>query len=304
MSDNAVSPVIDTASANPNEQWRNYTKNVAIAACVLTSQDLQRLYRIINEKQIELGETLINGAYSQLPNETVEQFQQRRRTGKDAFITTVTFTGANGERVTGHGESIFNSGLLPGRIESILYDTAFSPKALLNYTPANRATILLDFSRPPLLNFVAQPSAPTANNSNWFVTGDTEAWTTSVSTRIADFFADKKTQVNWLHQSATYDWLLVLFGFPFSLWGAHRLGDVSTKLGTLPAVLSTALYIYAFILALNVFRALFSYARWVFPKIELETERSTVGKHRLIWSALVIGVLGGAVWDFMKMLLG
>jgi hypothetical protein len=305
MSDNAVSvPAIDTASANPNELWRNYTKNVAIAACTLTLQDLQRLYRIINEKQVALGEMLIDKVYSQLPSETLEQFNQRSRNAKNAFITTVTIAGANGEKVIGPGENIFTSGLIPARMESILYDTSFSPKAILNYTPANRASVFLDFSRPPLLNFVGHPSAPTPNNSNWFVTGDTESWSTSMSARISDFFSERETQVGWLHQSATYDWLLLVLGFPFSLWSAHRLGDAVTKYTALPGILSTAVYIYAFIVALSIFRALFSYARWVFPKIELASERSTVRTHRFIWSGLVLGILAGAAWDFIKALAG
>lgn len=200
----------------------------------------------------------------------------------------------------GHGENFFDSGLLPGRVESILYDTAFSPKAILNYTPADRASVLVDFSRPPLLNFVGQPSAPTPNNSSWFVTGDTESWSTSMSARISDFFEEKQTHLNWLHQSATYDWLLLLFGFPFSLWGAHRLGGVLSKAGTLATVLSTAVYIYAFIFSLSVFRALFSYARWVFPKVELDSERSSIRTHRFVWFALITGILASALWDALK----
>lgn len=65
MSDKAVSAPI--TEANPNELWRNYTKNVAISACTLNSRDLKRLYRILNEKQIALGQSLIDNLIRNFP---------------------------------------------------------------------------------------------------------------------------------------------------------------------------------------------------------------------------------------------
>jgi hypothetical protein len=60
-----------------------------------------------------------------------------------------------------------------------------------------------------------------------------------------------------------------------------------------PSAVETALYVYAFFLALNVFRYLYSYSRWVFAKIELSSEKSAAGKHRTVWAALTIGILRG-----------
>jgi hypothetical protein len=222
---------------------------------------------------------------------------------KEAFITTVQIKGVNAEVVTGHGESFFDSALLPERIISIEYDTAFSPKAQLNFIPNDRASVLLDFSRPRFVDR-GLPSEPTPNNSNWFVTAENEGWCTSLSTRLEQFFAERRTPVEWLHLSNTYDGLLIVMGFPLALWGAYRIGHPISARVHLPAAVETGLYVYAFFLSLGVFRWMFSYARWVFPKIELDSEKSTSGKHRAIWATLALGVLGSALWDAIKALAG
>ena len=183
-----------------------------------------------------------------------------------------------------------------------MYDTFSSPNAQLQHNPSDQASVLLDFSRPPLINFAAQPSAPTPNNSNWIVSAETESWSTSLSTRLTDFFSERKTSVDWLHQPATYDVLLLLMGLPLSLWGSYRLGNLFVAGRNLPAVINTAIYIYSFFVTANIFRALFSYSRWIFPKIEVESPKATALRHRFIWSAIVLGVLGSAVWDGIKYL--
>ena len=289
-------------AVNPNEAWRNYTKRMAIGACRLQVEDLKRLYRLINEKQIEAGNGVVGGFWK-TETETQEQFEARCTKARDAFITTVQIKGANAEVVTGHGESFFDSGLLPERIISIEYDTSFSPKAQLNLTPNDRASVFLDFSRPTILAN-GLPSEPTPNSSNWFVTAQTEGWSTSPSARLEDFFKGRKTRIDWLHHSGTYDGLLIVIGVPLALWGAFRLGNPVTTRVHPPSAIETGLYVYTFFLSLNVFRWMFSYARWVFPKVELVSEQSTAGRHRALWATVTLGVLGSAVWDTIKALAG
>lgn len=287
-------------AANPNEGWRNYTKRVAIGACKLRADDLKRLYRRINEKQIEAGDRVVS-RFWKTENETQEQFQNRCKQAKEAFITTVQIKGANAEVVTGHGESFFDSGLLPERIISIEYDTGFSPNALLKFMPVDRASVFLDFARPPILSS-GLPSEPTPNSSHWFVTAETEAWSTSLSTRLEQFFAERRRRIDWLHRSSTYDGLLIVMGVPLALWGAYRLGYPIQSRVHLPSAVETGLYVYTFFFSLSVFRWMFSYARWVFPKIELESEKSSAGRHRFVWSAIIIGIVGSALWDGIKAL--
>jgi hypothetical protein len=291
-----------STAPNPHEAWRNYTKRVAMSACRLRAGDLKRLYQLINEKQIEAGNSVV-AAFWKTEEESREQFEGRCKRAKDAFITTVQITGANAEVVTGHGESFFDSGLLPERIVSIEYDTAFSPKAQLNLIPNDRASVFLDFSRPRMLDR-GLPSEPTPNNSNWFVTAQSEGWSTSLSARLEQFFAERRTRVEWLHRSNTYDGLLIVMGFPLALWGGYRIGHAISASVHMPSAVETGLYVYAFFLSLSVFRWMFSYARWVFPKIELDSEKSTSGRHRALWAGLALGILGSALWDAIKAVAG
>jgi hypothetical protein len=126
-----------------------------------------------------------------------------------------TITGLNGTIVTGYDQEIFDSALLPEQFASILYDTSTGPNSQLKHMPADRASVFLDFSRPQLSSFIVQPGEPTRNSSNWFVTGETEPWSISLSTRLTDFFANKATRIDWLHRSATYEVLLLTIGLCF-----------------------------------------------------------------------------------------
>ena len=292
---------LNEVGTNPNESWRNFSMQGAIPPCLLSRDDLKVLYRLINNKQMDYRDKLLS-QLSQQQNETQEQCEQRRIRVSNAFITTVLITGVNGTVVTGHGEAIFDSSSLPERILTILYDTSFSPNAQLKHMPSDRVSLLLDFSKAPLINFVSQPSALTPNNSNWNIFGETESWATSLNTRLTEFFGERKTSVGWLHKAATYDWLLLLGGFPLSLWGANKLGGFIIGGKTFPPIMSVAIYGYAFILAANIFRALFSYSRWVYPKIELESSRSPVLKHRILWGTISLGLVISAIWDGIKFL--
>jgi hypothetical protein len=107
------------AAPNPNEAWRNFTTRSPITACRLRgTDDLKRLYKIVNQKQVEHGERVV-GRFFKTEEETQQQFEARCTQTKDAFITTVQVAGENGEVVTGHGEGFFDSQLLPERIVSI-----------------------------------------------------------------------------------------------------------------------------------------------------------------------------------------
>ena len=299
----AVVPQNFPAVGQPqNPIWRAFKKEAPIGACKLTVADLKRLYQILNARQVELRERMVN-ILAQQPNETAETFAQRRIVVYNSYVTGVVLNGTNGEVISGDGDHVFDDHFVQTRIASVTIDTSFAPKARINFTPPDIGYVHLDFSRPPLLNFASFPTVPTPNASNWSVNAQNEAWSIALSTRLQEFFAEKSTKVNWLHGPATYDTLITFVGWPFALWGSLKLGNLINANHNVPSAIRTAVYVFAFLLSLNIFRALLSYSRWVFPKIELESTTSRQGLHRFIWATLTLGVAGSAIWDGLKAIL-
>ena len=115
---------------------------------------------------------------------------------------------------------------------------------------------------------------------------------------MTQLFSERRTGFDWLHKPV-YDVLVLLLGVPFSLWIVYKLNS-STFLDKLHIFVSGAIYVYAFLLGISIFRVLFSYSRWVFPKVELQSDASAPFRHRAIWGAVVIAVLGAVIWDAIK----
>jgi hypothetical protein len=101
-----------------------------------------------------------------------------------------------------------------------------------------------------------------------------------------------------LHAGAIYDVGLYLVGFPFSLWAVYRVSDLLKSLA-LPTIIEAAIYVYTFFLGVNLFRLMFTYSRWVFPKIDLESESSSPFRHRGVWAAIILTVFGSVVSDIL-----
>jgi hypothetical protein len=289
----------ETQSVLP-QPIRNFEWKVPIVACRLSREDMKRLHKIIEDKQVEDREDIIKNIRKQQPNESAEDFQVRRERVADACRTTITVTGMNGEIILGHGESFLDDSIIPERIATIYCDTRSRFAALLNLPRANWVSILLDFTSPPPLDWNPIPSSPTRNNSIYNISAQNEGWGTSLNSRLDSFLAERKTRRNWLHKQGAYDILVLVLGLPLALWAAARFGGLLIEGRELPSVLSIACYIYLFLLALNIFREIFSFARWTFPKVELISPGSSPTVYRAILAAILIGIVGSALWDAIK----
>ena len=292
----------DLISQSP-EEWRNYTVNIPIAACRLGRNDLKALYKIIDDKQKQYRDRFLTVLVQQ-PSESAEVFSARQQKVKNCFVTSVSITATNGEIVTGNNEEFFNGPNIPSSIRSVFYSTQSVPQAVIQHQPADRITVFLDFSRRPLLDFQRQPTLPTPNESNFQIAANLEPWFTSAKSKLNDFFQERKSGFDWLHRSAVYDVLLFVFGIPWALWNDHRLSKF-VELGNFPAPLSYGTYIYIFLFSLIIFRVLFSYSRWVFPKIEIESIPPLLTsplRHRAVWAAILLAAFGGPAYDLIKLL--
>lgn len=301
VSTTSDSSVAKASTPNVVSAIRNFSTTVPIVSCKLTRDDLVRLYQIIDERQIEQRDKMV-ARLSQLPTETPEDFRKRYDSVFSAFVTTVTLTGIDGEQISGNTAHFLTGTNVPDRISNVYYSTSSAPTALLNFTPPNRVSVFLDFSRPPLLDFTKLPTLATPNSSNFSINSDGETWFTAINARLTQFFKERRVSWNWLHSPGVYDGLLFIVGLPITLWGAYRAG-ATFQLSKLPQPITVAVYIYLFFLILMIFRLLFSYARWAFPRIEIDSVRSPASRHRAVWAGLVLAVGGGIILDILKAIL-
>jgi hypothetical protein len=118
-------------------------------------------------------------------------------------------------------------------------------------------------------------------------------------------FNERRTGFDWLHKPGIYDLLLLTIGLPFAFSIDYELSGIIEK-WKLPNVLGSALYVYFFILGLHIFRGMFTYSRWVFRKVEIESGSSPPLRHRGVWLGIMIAILGavfgGAIVEAVKAL--
>lgn len=237
------------------------------------------------------------------PNEKTEEFDARKKKVYDSFITSMTIHTTNDVMFHGNNESFVEEANLPDQIRSIFFSTSSVPQAVLGFIPARRIIVFLDFTTPPLLDFSRLPTLPTPNESSFEIVADDHSWFTSSNAVLTDYFNTRKTRLNWLHRAAMYDILMLILGLPLSIWAVYRLSVALERAPRMPLIISSAIYIYAFFFSLNVFRVLFSYSRWVFPKVELEAGSSPSPlRHRSAWLAIMAPLAVAVLYDVAKTL--
>ena len=284
------------------EEWRNHSTKHPIAASRLWRGDLRRLYKLINDKQIEYRDKFMS-VLQQQPNETLEAFEARKKRVYDSFVTSMTIQTTTDAMLHGNNEAFLEEANLPDRIRSILFSTSSVPKAVLGFEPARKILVFLDFSTPPLLDFSRLPTLPTPNESNFEIIADNHSWFAASNAMLTEYFDTRKTKLNWLHRAAIYDVLLYFLGLPLSIWAVYRISDVLARAPKMPSIISSAIYIYAFLISLITFRVLFSYSKWVFPKVELETQGSSSPlRHRNAWLAIMVPLVVAILYDVGKTL--
>jgi hypothetical protein len=160
----------------------------------------------------------------------------------------------------------------------------------------------LDFTAPPLLDFQRLLALPTPNESNYEIVADNQSWFAASKAKLDGFLKERKAPHDWLHRAAIYDVLLFFVGLPLAFWVNYRLNRIVPA--TIPSILSAAVYVYAFFFSLQVYRMLFSYARWVFPKVELDSQRGAPPlRHRVVWLAIMGSLAAALLYDIAKVAL-
>jgi hypothetical protein len=262
---------------------------------------LRRLLELLQERAYTAAD-IEEQKFEKRPEHTEEQFKQAKQELREGFELFITLSGVDGRMLTGNISQIFDSPNFPEDVKEVFFDTATSLRSRYGYAPRNKMILFLDFRRPEVLNFTILPSQETVNESNFEIEGRDATWVNGVFQEFFNFVERRPSTSPWLHRHTVYDLLLWLVGFPLSFWACTKLSRIVEGTFGYSPFLKSALYFYVFLIAINLLRVAFHYARWIWPLTEFQSERSKSLKHKAILSLIVSGLGLAAVYDLIKWL--
>ena len=262
--------------------------------------DLRRLLELLQERAYAAAD-IEEQKFEKRSEHTEEQFNQAKRELKEGFELFITLAGVDGRMLTGNISQIFDSPNFPEEVRDVFFDTATPLRSRYGYSPRNKMILFLDFRKPEVLNFTILPSQETVNESNFEIEGRDATWVNGVFKEFFDFVERRPSTSPWLHRHSVYDVLLWLIGFPASFWICMKLAPfVEASLGNVSSFLKSALYFYVFLIAINMVRVAFHYARWIWPLTEFRSDMSRSIKHKAILTIIVSGLGLAALYDLIK----
>lgn len=275
---------------------RGTTRQLTLPSCVLTPEDLRRIYRLLEPKASEAADRQ-TGLLTLLQGQTQNQLEELRSAVRAALALVVRLQTETGW-INGTTPDILGAELPDGLLK-IEFDSAFLYRARFNNTvPNNAFNVTLDLSRPHVLDLT---NPPEQNMSSATVTGLDPTWANAVYQELVGFFRPRRSRRGWLHFSKSYDALVIPIGFPLSFDVVYHLDRLIRRHTILPEALSVAIDVYIVLVSLLLFRVVFNYARWTFPKIEVDAPRQHVAvAHRVAISTLALIVLGVLVKAGLK----
>jgi hypothetical protein len=271
---------------------RGTTRQLILPSCLLKPNDLRRIYRLLEPKALEAAERQV-AALALQPGQTQAQLDELKAMVRDALVLVIKLqTGS--EWINGTTVDLLNDEQLPDGLVKVEFDSAFLYRSRFNnLVPNNSFNVTIDLVRPGILDF---SNPPAENTSAVSILGLDATWANAVYDELTAFFRQRGTRRSWLHSRRSYDSLVIPIGFPLSFDIVYHLDRLIRRVAMLPEALSIASYVYAVLLVLFGFRILFNYARWAFPKLEIDAPRQHVAVgHRVAISTLALIVLGALV---------
>ncbi len=278
--------------------YQGLSRTIQIPACVLSVDDLRRLFIDLDARTREVTAAQIDGL--QLPAGTAPaDFARVKEQAKAEAGLTMFVNGRNGEQIILHTATAITREILPHTLLSITFDSAPRFNMQLKYDPLNRFRLVLDFREPAGVISYDPWSYPTPNESSFTIIGNNQTWVAGVSDIVLGFLKDRKRSRRWLHGPITFTLANWLIGFPAAFWLIYRVDHITQRfVAGLPTALRGGIYIYVFLTLLLVFRVLVYILRWLFPIIELEGSRSKAVRATV--STVEVGLLTGLVYDVLK----
>ena len=280
----------------------NNRQTMKISSLSLDKDELRRFCNILQQRADSAAEIEV-GLFQQ-NDQTNEQFEKNKETLKDSFELRITISGKDGEELWGSIDEVFGSANFPDQVKSFFVDSETTLRYTHNYYPHNSFKIFLDFTKPNILDLSFMPSQGTPNESNVEVKGYDATWVNGVFSELKKFIDNRSSTLSIVHNHSVYDVLLWVIGFPLSFWICSKLSiQIEGAFGVSNRFITSALYLYAFVGTLFVFRVLFHYLRWVCPLVEYRNKGNRMLAHRALFAVLTVGWLGQFLYDAAKWLL-
>lgn len=271
-------------------------------SCSLGKDDIRRLLSILQQRADAAAE--IEVANFQQLDQTDEVFEQNKALLKEGFALKVTVTGENGQELYGLVNDVFDSPNFPVAVKQVYINSETFLKGAYNYTPRNAFEVFFDFSKPDLFDFSIFPSQPTPNETNVKVVGGDATWANGVFHEIQQFLSEHAGSGSWLHRHSVYDALLWVVGYPLVFWICYKAAPFVPAADVAGQFIRAAFFVYMALMVLVGLRALFHYARWIFPTAEYIDSKSKSIGHKAVLGALSLGLVGSFTYDVLKSVFG
>ena len=283
--------------AAPPLVMRGTARKYVVPSCVLTSEDLRRIYVLLEPKAAEAADRQVATLTLQ-PGQTQAQLDELRSAVRAALALVVRLQTETGW-INGTTVGLLGDDQLPDGILRVEFDSAFLYRARFNnLVPNNAFSIVLDFSRPAVLDL---GNPPAQNTSSAIISGLDATWANAIYEELASFFRPRASKRGWLHFVRSYDALVIPVGFPISFDIVYHFDRLIRPHLVLSGALPVAIEVYIVIVSLLLFRVAFNYARWTFPKLEIDAPRQHVAAgHRVAISTLAMIVLGALIKAGLK----
>ena len=267
-----------------------------IDSLTINTEDLYQFLRILQERADSACEIECNHIESFIPTENLEKSKDDL---KSCSPIKITINGQDGEELFGSINEVFDSTSFPEQIKSLYLNSELIYKSRFNYIPRNRIEVLIDFSKPKVLDFSFSPSEKTPNNSSFTVEGYDSTWVNGVYSEIDKFLEKRSSKISKIHRNSIYDLFVWILGLPIGFWTCYKFKTPIQK-ANLDSFLQSAFYVYIFFLSLFVLRILFHYFRWLYPKIQYNSLKDLSIMHRGFFYIITTSIIGAFLYDIIS----
>ena len=272
-----------------------------IPSCSLRLDDFKKLFNSLCEINEEAAQLSV-AELKKVPNQSDEDFEKLKAYATSLYKVEVQIIDSKGEYIVSDSESIFDESKLPDFINRIIIGNVTYHKIKTGREPLFMVVAQFDFINPPIFDFIDSPSLATTNNSFVQISGIKETWVSGAYDKLMSLLKTRGTKRAWLHGKNIYDLFLWFVFIPLIFWNLYKYEPyVSKILINKSPVLTVAIYLYFFIVALYLFRILFNYFRWVFPYMELVTSiKKGATAHRVRFFAIISAIALSLLYDIFR----